>query len=353
MVGTSWQPGRVRCTIGPMSHLPVTADGEGGPVPRSITGRDTTMDPPREGDVALVAELLDVPEDDERPREVVAGWSAHWEEHGYGTWVVRDEDGSAVGFVGLQDQGDFIRLTTRFVAGVAQERAVHSLRLATAHAVEWLPDLPVRMRVAPDDTRTRELLTAAGLVHVPELDHTADGESWQVLELPYVRQVDRIPPRAREAVIDMWITVNDSGGSVGFRPGAGRVEVGETLDGYAERMASGSVVGAALNSPTGDLLGFGCLVLGAGDLQAHTANLERVMIDPERRHTNRGRLLLAGLNRAARERGVEMVTLDYRGGTGLEEFYTRFGYTEVGRVPGALRVADGDDRDRVIMARTL
>ena len=56
---------------------------------------------------------------------------------------------------------------------------------------------------------------------------------------------------------------------------------------------------------------------------------------------------------AAREAGVELVTLDYRGGTGLGEFYTRYGYTEVGRVPGGVRVAPGDDRDGVIMARSL
>jgi hypothetical protein len=31
----------------------------------------------------------------------------------------------------------------------------------------------------------------------------------------------------------------------------------------------------------------------------------------------------------------------------------RCGYTEVGRVPGAIRVAPGDDRDDVLMARQL
>ena len=41
--------------------------------------------------------------------------------------------------------------------------------------------------------------------------------------------------------------------------------------------------------------------------------------------------------------------LTVRGGTGTEAFYTRLGYREVGRLPGALRVAPGDDRDEIIM----
>lgn len=32
-----------------------------------------------------------------------------------------------------------------------------------------------------------------------------------------------------------------------------------------------------------------------------------------------------------------------------DRFYAACGYKEVGRVPGAIRVADGDDRDDVVM----
>ena len=34
---------------------------------------------------------------------------------------------------------------------------------------------------------------------------------------------------------------------------------------------------------------------------------------------------------------------------GLDGFYRRLGYREVGRVPGALRIAPGDDRDELFM----
>lgn len=47
--------------------------------------------------------------------------------------------------------------------------------------------------------------------------------------------------------------------------------------------------------------------------------------------------------------GIEAVRLGCRGGLGLEHFYAACGYKEVGRVPGAIRVAPGDDRDDITM----
>lgn len=339
---------------GPVSYSRFTTDDEGRALPRSITTGALSLAPPVEADRALVAELMDLPETAERPAEIVAGWQEHWEAHGYGPWIVRDAHETSLGFVGLRAAAEFIRLTLRFLPGEgADETAARALRLVTAQVVEWLPDLPVRIRVAPEDLASRFVAESAGMVHVSELDHTVDDVDWQVLELPYIRVADRIPPRDREAMLSMWAEVSDAGGAVGFLPGTPVEEISPVLDGYAEGIARGESVCVALNSPLGELLGFGFVVDGPGPLMAHCATLERIMTDPSRRGTNHGALLMAGLHRAARERGTELVTLDYRGGTGLGEFYTRYGYTEVGRVPGALRVAEGDDRDGVIMARRL
>ena len=60
---------------------------------------------------------------------------------------------------------------------------------------------------------------------------------------------------------------------------------------------------------------------------------------------------MAGMHRIAREDGVELLQLGVRSGSGASGFYARCGYTEVGRIPGAIRVAPGDDRDDVTMAR--
>lgn len=337
-----------------MSYSQFTTDEHGRSIPRAISSTTMTMHAPVEDDVSLVAELMGVPADAARPAQIIATWQEHWDEHGYGTWIIRDPHGDLAGFVGVRAHAEFIRLTLRTTERAdGDDLGSRALRLVSAHATEWLPDLPVRIRVAPEDTATFSAVTSAGLVHVAELDHTSEEGDWQVLEMPYVRVAERIPSRAREAMLQMWLAVNDAGGSVGFLPGATAQDVAPVLDGYATRVESGATVCVSLNSPLGDLLGFGFVVGSTGTLMAHTANLERIMTDPTQRGTNHGALLMAGLHRAARARGVEIMTLDYRGGTGLGEFYTRYGYAEVGRVPGALRLAPGDDRDGVIMARSL
>ena len=51
--------------------------------------------------------------------------------------------------------------------------------------------------------------------------------------------------------------------------------------------------------------------------------------------------------------GVELLHLTCRGGLGLERFYAKCGYTEVGRIPRMLRVAADDYRDEIHMALSL
>jgi hypothetical protein len=59
------------------------------------------------------------------------------------------------------------------------------------------------------------------------------------------------------------------------------------------------------------------------------------------------------VHEAARRHGWDFVHLTVRGGTGTQAFYDGLGYREVGRIPGALRVAPGDDRDEISMIREL
>ena len=67
--------------------------------PRTITSDDLSLLPPVEDDAALVAELMGLPADAGRPAEIVRAWREHWEEHGYGTWIISGAAGRAVGFV--------------------------------------------------------------------------------------------------------------------------------------------------------------------------------------------------------------------------------------------------------------
>lgn len=81
----------------------------------------------------------------------------------------------------------------------------------------------------------------------------------------------------------------------------------------------------------------------------HWRVLSRVMVHPELQGRGYGAALLAEAERTARDWGLAGLRLYVRGGLGLEEFYGRSGYVEVGRVPGTIRVAPGDDRDDVTM----
>jgi hypothetical protein len=47
--------------------------------------------------------------------------------------------------------------------------------------------------------------------------------------------------------------------------------------------------------------------------------------------------------------GLDGLQVTVRDGHGLDRFYRGLGYREVGRIPGALRVAPGDDRDELFM----
>ncbi|HCA87791.1 MAG TPA: hypothetical protein DEQ61_21410 [Streptomyces sp.] len=49
--------------------------------------------------------------------------------------------------------------------------------------------------------------------------------------------------------------------------------------------------------------------------------------------------------RSRDEMGLEQLHLAARAGVGLEAFYGRLGWKEVGRWLGALRLGPGDDRD--------
>lgn len=334
-----------------MGRMPDATTTPRPAMPTTVAGRGFVLRRPSPEDAQALGRLVG---DEERAADVVGGWVERWTADGYGTWVVEGEGGELLGFVGVRPRESDIALTVRSSAAAAQDgRARAALRLAVAHALEWYPDLPLRMRVLREDGTTRGVAESSGLVHVPADDHEAKGRSWQVLESPYVRTFESLPPKARESVADLWHRVNQAGGAVGFGGDATREDVNVALDRRAEELERGALTGVALVSPTGELLGVGFLRRETNPLMSHARNAEIVMVDPERRGLSLGRHLMAALHRVAREQGVEILTLDYRDGLGLGHFYEQVGYHEVGRHSGIIRVADDDERDRVFMMRRL
>ncbi len=293
-------------------------------------------------------------------------WAGRWQTHGLGYWIA-EYDGRAIGIGGvdpLSDRGiEYLNLFYRLDPTVRGRGFARELTAAaTVFAAEWAPNRPVIALVAPRNRPSLRTARRGGLVDVggwPGRHDPEGAEPSRLLQSPVaaVGPIE-IGSAAYHCVLDLWCAVNDSGGAVGFEPGAARDEVAKVLDAH---LADPLATLVRLHAPTaetfddvsrtGELLGFG-FVVGLRSVAQHRCTLIRVMTSPSRRRINLGRLLVGALHATAREQGRELVQIAYRGGSGLDIFYGQCGYVETGRVPGGLRFSFGD-RDDVDMARRL
>ncbi len=163
---------------------------------------------------------------------------------------------------------------------------------------------------------------------------------------------DRVDAALRGELEQIWFDVSEAGGAVGFVPPVDRSEVAGLLDTSLAELVAGrrSLV---LLRVDGDVAGFGFLGRSDRHLFRHWATVVALQVHPRYQGGGLGRVLLAGMHEQAAAQGVEFLHLTYRDGMGLGDFYTALGYREVGRIPRAIRVAPGDDRDEVMMVRTL
>ncbi|MFE9249985.1 GNAT family N-acetyltransferase [Streptomyces sp. NPDC007088] len=162
-----------------------------------------------------------------------------------------------------------------------------------------------------------------------------------------------VDAKLRDEVLALWADVSNAGGSVGFVPPVTPEDIRPQLVKQLIGMVEGDrlLVG---RDEDGVVRATAFLTLNRHRLMRHWIWLYTVMVHPGLQGRGAGRALLDAAAEAARSMdGVEAIRLTCRGGTGLEDFYARCGYKEVGRVPGAIRVAPGDDRDDIVMLRTL
>jgi GNAT superfamily N-acetyltransferase len=169
----------------------------------------------------------------------------------------------------------------------------------------------------------------------------------------------------RARVVALWTDVTNAGGAVGFvRP----VTAAQVWP-LAEQAFAGVVDG-----PDRIIIGFdeagpddedqdsnggheaGCRPVAVAfvidhrfALKAHWRVLKRVMVAPDRQGLGLGAELMREAERLGRAQGWAALHVTVRDGQGTDKFYARLGYREVGRLPGALRVGDGDDRDEILM----
>jgi GNAT superfamily N-acetyltransferase len=161
-----------------------------------------------------------------------------------------------------------------------------------------------------------------------------------------VTAVEDVDPELRERLLACWTDVSNAGGAVGFVPPVTVEEVAPALDALLGRVAQGRERVIVLRVDD-EVAGWAVLSLSVSPLRRHWATVLRVQVHPSRQGQGLGRVLMAGVHDIARQRGLEFLHLTARGGTGLERFYKGLGYTEFGRMPGAIRVAPGDDREEI------
>jgi len=161
-----------------------------------------------------------------------------------------------------------------------------------------------------------------------------------------VSPVTAVDDGLRAQLLACWTDVSNAGGSVGFVPPVTEAELAPYLDAVVERVRQGRELVVVLRVD-GEVAGFAVLSLSVSPLRRHWATVLRVQVRPERQGRGLGRVLMTGVHDIARARGLEFLHLTVRGGTGLGRFYAGFGYREFGHMPGAVRVAPGDDRDEL------
>ncbi|MEU6995636.1 GNAT family N-acetyltransferase [Streptomyces sp. NPDC046465] len=159
-----------------------------------------------------------------------------------------------------------------------------------------------------------------------------------------------IGPALRDGVLALWADVSNAGGAVGFVP---PVTADEIRPEWIKRLAELSDGRTRLlvgYDEDGEIAATAFLAYNQHHLMRHWIWLYVVMVHPRHQGKGYGRDLMAAAADAARGLGgIEAIRLTCRGGTGVDRFYASCGYKEVGRVPGAIRVAPGDDRDDITM----
>jgi GNAT superfamily N-acetyltransferase len=156
----------------------------------------------------------------------------------------------------------------------------------------------------------------------------------------------------REEIIAVWVDATNAGGAVGFVAPVSVADVRPTAEAAFAGVATG-VDRLLVGVDADGLAAFVFITSNRFDLKEHWRVLKRVVVAPGRQGRGYGLALMSEAERVGRSMGLAALQVTVRDGHGLPAFYRRCGYREVGRLPGALRVADGDDRDEIIMWRDL
>ncbi|WP_433417204.1 N-acetyltransferase family protein [Microtetraspora malaysiensis] len=165
---------------------------------------------------------------------------------------------------------------------------------------------------------------------------------------------EELSPDLRRELIECWVAVTNAGGAAGFPfPPVDFDQVAVVADQIIAGLAP-QRSRLLLACVGGTLAGWLNVRRDANPLIAHWGTVHHVQTHTGFRGRGIGAALMHRLRRlACDEMGLEQLHLAARGGVGLEDFYGRLGWKEIGRWPGALRLKPGDDRDEILMVLEL
>ncbi|PKW16955.1 GNAT family N-acetyltransferase [Saccharopolyspora spinosa] len=170
------------------------------------------------------------------------------------------------------------------------------------------------------------------------------------LDLLQLTDPGAITPTLRRQLIDCWIEVANNGGAVGFPfPPVDSHQVAPVADALIDSLNphQNRLLLALLD---GAVAGWVALNRDLNPLIEHWGIVRHLQTHPAHRDHGLGSAMMQRLRQIAREEmSLEQLHLAARGGIGLEDFYRRLGWREVGRWPNALRLAIDDTRDEVLM----
>ncbi len=169
------------------------------------------------------------------------------------------------------------------------------------------------------------------------------------LSLRWLTAPTDVSPAMAAELATVWREVSNAGGAVGFP----QIPVDEqTVTTATEAVVAALTPDERLLWVTaldGSLAGWLVLARNPQPIFRHWATLRRVQTSLTSRGSGVGSVLLTEAARCARALGLAHLHLYVRAGQGLEPFYLRHGYREIGRWPHALRIGDDDYRDEVLM----
>ncbi|MGN6243035.1 MAG: GNAT family N-acetyltransferase [Motilibacteraceae bacterium] len=155
-------------------------------------------------------------------------------------------------------------------------------------------------------------------------------------------------------LIRCWTDVTNAGGAVGL---AAPVDVDDVLPlavrTFARLHPEGPDHLLVLPDGQGGVAAWCVLEAKGTPLSRHWMTVKRVQVRPDLQGRGLGRALLQAVARTGRELGLDALHLTVRSGTGTDAFYRGLGWAEVARIPAAIRVAPGDDRDEIYMVLDL